>query len=109
MSRLFFWAKSLLTPYVTPCYTDKKGRIDVSQWEKLIERILSLEKDLRFDELCKALERVGYAKNQPKGGSSHYVFRKPGCMPVTLPKKAPMNKAYVELVAEAVRQYLEEE
>ncbi len=30
-------------------------------------------------------------------------------MPVTLPKQAPMNKAYIELVAEAVQRYLDEE
>ncbi len=80
----------------------------MSQWDKLIERILSLDAGLRFDELCKALERMGYTMFQPRGGSSHYTFRKPGCMPITLPKKAPMGRAYIALVAEAVRGYLEE-
>ena len=30
-------------------------------------------------------------------------------MPITLPKQAPLNRAYLELVAEAVRAYLEED
>ncbi len=81
----------------------------MGQWDKLIQRILSLDKNLRFSELYRALERMGYTACQPKGGSSHYTFRKPGCMPVTLPKQAPMNRAYIELTAEAVRQYLKEE
>ena len=32
----------------------------MSKWEKLIQRILSLSKDLRFDELRKVLESCGY-------------------------------------------------
>ncbi len=81
----------------------------MSQWEKLIAEIMRRSPNLRFEELSKALRRVGYTTNQPKGGSSHYTFRKQGCMPVTLPKQSPMNKAYIELVAEAVQRYLDEE
>lgn len=71
-----------------------------------------MEKDraLRFDELAKALIKIGYVEHQPKGGSSHYTFRKSGCMPITLPKKKPpTDKVYIELVSEAVKQYLSEE
>ncbi len=81
----------------------------MGQWDKLIADILALNPNLRFEELSKALRRVGYTMNQPKGGSSHYTFRKQGCMPVTLPKQSPMNKAYIELAAEAVQRYLDEE
>lgn len=81
----------------------------MSQWEKLIRDILNKDKKLRFDDLKKALLRVGYNMDQPKGGSSHYTFRKPKCMPITIPKQQPMNRAYIELVAEAVNKYLEEE
>jgi predicted RNA binding protein YcfA (HicA-like mRNA interferase family) len=81
----------------------------VSKWEKLIEDILKLNKDLRFEDLAKALIKMGYTQSQPKGGSSHYTFRKKGCMPITLPKHKPMNKAYIELVRETVQKYLNEE
>ena len=81
----------------------------MSQWDKLIEAILNEDPNLRFEDLYKAMIKVGYTPNQPRGGSSHYTFRKPGCMPVTLPKHTPMNKAYITLVAEIVRIYLEED
>ena len=34
----------------------------------------------------------------PKGGSSHYTFRKFGSMPITIPKHNPIKKVYVEKV-----------
>ncbi len=81
----------------------------MSQWDKLVANILAENKNLRFEELAKALIKIGYTMEQPHGGSSHYTFRKAGCFPITIPKQNPMNKAYIELVADAVRQYLEED
>ena len=80
----------------------------MSQWEKLILDIISEDPGLRFEDLCKALEKMGYTSRQPRSGSSHYVFRKTGCTPITLPRHYPMNRAYIAMVAEAVRTYLEE-
>ena len=40
--------------------------------------------------------------NQPRRGSSHYTFRKPGCMPITIPKHEPIKRVYVETVRQAV-------
>ena len=74
----------------------------MSQWDKLIERIVNLSKDMRFDELRKVLESYGYRMNAPKGGSSHYTFRKHGCQPITIPKHEPIKRVYVELVREVV-------
>lgn len=81
----------------------------MSQWDKLIDEILREGAALRFEDLCRALERMGYTVRQPKGGSSHYTFRKAGCMPVTIPKHYPINKAYIAMVAEIVREYLTSE
>lgn len=81
----------------------------MSRWDKLIEAILREDAQLRFEDLCKALEKMGYAARQPSGGSSHYIFRKSGCMPVTIPRHYPINKAYIAMVAEIVRASLEEE
>ena len=77
----------------------------MSQWDKLVAEILKQNPNLRFEDLCKAL---GYTAEQPRGGSSHYTFRKDGCMPITLPKHVPMKKAYINLMADAVRAYLQE-
>ena len=40
--------------------------------------------------------------NAPKGGSSHYTFRKAGCQPITIPKHEPIKKVYVEMVKQIV-------
>ena len=74
----------------------------MSKWDKLLMKILSLSKDLRFKELRKVLESYGYVMNTPKGGSSHYTFRKSGCQPITIPKHEPIKKVYVEMVKEIV-------
>jgi len=74
----------------------------MSKWDKLLARICTLSKDLRFDELRKVLESYGYIMSAPRGGSSHYTFRKEGCNPITIPKHEPIKKVYVELVRQVV-------
>ena len=70
--------------------------------EKLIDKIMKLEKNLRFDELAKVLMRLGYKQNQSSGGSSHYTFRKEGKMPITIPKNNPVIIVYVEMVRDVL-------
>lgn len=82
----------------------------MSKWDKLLKRICTLSKDIRFDELCKVLESYGYELRVPKGGSSHYTFRKKECQPITVPKNEPIKKIYVEMVkriveSEAINEY----
>lgn len=74
----------------------------MSKWDKLIARICSLSKDLRFNELRKVLESYGYEMNAPRSESSHYTFRKQGCMPITVPKHEPVKKVYVEMARQIV-------
>lgn len=74
----------------------------MSKWDKLLERICSLSKDMRFEELRKVLESYGYTMNAPKGGSSHYTFRKPGKQPITIPRHEPIKKAYVQMVKDII-------
>lgn len=74
----------------------------MSRFDKLLERIKSLSKDMRFEELRKVLESYGYTMNVPKGGSSHYTFRKPGKMPITIPKHEPIKKVYVQMVKNVI-------
>lgn len=76
----------------------------MSRWDKLLNRILSLSKDMRFNEWKKVLESYGYEMNAPKSGSSHYTFRKPGKNPITIPKHEPIRKVYVEMVREVVEE-----
>ena len=74
----------------------------MSKWDKLLARILTLSKDLRFEELRKVLKSYGYDMKTPKNGSSHYTFRKTGCQPITIPKHEPIKKVYVEMVKQIV-------
>lgn len=74
----------------------------MSKWDKLLARILSLSKDLRFDELRKVLESYGYEMSAPRSGSSHYTFRKKGCPPITIPKHEPIKKVYVAMVRDVI-------
>lgn len=74
----------------------------MSQWDKLLARVTSLSSDMRFDELKRILEAYGYVMSAPKGGSSHYTFRKKGCTPITIPKHQPIKKVYVEMVRNVV-------
>lgn len=74
----------------------------MSKWDKLLMRISTLSKGLRFDELKKVLESYGYVMYAPRSGSSHFTFRKPGCNPITIPKHEPIKKVYVEMVKNVV-------
>ena len=74
----------------------------MSAWDKLLAKISHLSNDLRFNELRKVLEAYGYTMCQPRGGSSHYTFRKKNCAPITIPKKEPIKRIYVEMVREVV-------
>ena len=74
----------------------------MSRWDKLLSRICSLSKDLRFDELRKVLESYGYIMYEPRGGSSHCTFRKAGCQPITISRHEPIKRVYVEMVKQIV-------
>jgi predicted RNA binding protein YcfA (HicA-like mRNA interferase family) len=81
----------------------------LSKWDKLIAGVLKLNRNLRFEDLAKVLIKIGYTQNQPKGGSSHYTFRKKNCDPITLPKPkdTQIDIVYIRLVKEAVMAYFE--
>lgn len=72
----------------------------MSKYEKLLERVYSLDSNMRFDELKTILESLGYTMSAPSGGSSHRTFRKEGCMPITIPKHNPIKKTYVRKLRE---------
>ena len=76
----------------------------MSKWDKLLSKILSLSKDMRFQELKRVLEYYGYQMKAPSSGSSHYTFRKPGKNPITIPKHEPIKKIYVEMVRKIVEE-----
>ena len=72
------------------------------QFDKLLQRIRSLDRVMRFEELRKVLEYYGYHMSGPAGGSSHKTFRKSGSPPITIPRHDPIKLACVELVREVI-------
>lgn len=74
----------------------------MAKWDKLLDKIKSLDKEMRFAELKKVLQSYGYTVSQPKRGSSHYTFRKTGCNPITIPNHEPIKVVYVRMVKEIV-------
>jgi predicted RNA binding protein YcfA (HicA-like mRNA interferase family) len=65
---------------------------------KIADKILKNPKKVAFEELSRLLEGFGFECRQPKGGSSHYIFRKAGSQPISVPKAKPVNQAYVKQV-----------
>lgn len=76
----------------------------MSKWDKLIQRIKSLDKNLRFEEIEKVLEYFGYEVKAPRSGSSHYTFRKKGCRKITIPKHRVIKTVYVETVRDVIEE-----
>ena len=74
----------------------------MSKWDKLLARICSLSKDVRFDEVKRILESYGYEMKGTSTGSSHFTFRKEGCAPITIPKHNPIKKPYVLMVKDVI-------
>lgn len=81
----------------------------MSKFDKLLERIKTLDKGLRFDEVKKVLLSYGYAMKFPHGGSSHATFRKEGYDCITIPTHEPIKKIYVLMVKEAIERIDEDE
>lgn len=76
----------------------------MSKWDKLIQKILNLNKDLQFSEVQKVLESYGYKMRVPRGGSSHVSFWKENKETITIPKHEPIKIAYIKLVKNAIEQ-----
>ena len=74
----------------------------MSKWEKLLFEIKHLSKDLRFSEVRKVLESYGYGMEGPRSGSSHYIFRKAGRNPITIPKHEPIKTVYIKMLKELI-------
>lgn len=74
----------------------------LSKWEKLISKITTLSRGVRFSELKKILEAYRYEGRKPRSGSSHWTFRKQGKPPITIPENEPIKLTYIKLVRDII-------
>lgn len=77
-------------------------------YNKLLKRFLELDHDIRFEEIVKVMKEYGYEIKQPKGGSSHYSFVKPGCSRIVIPKHKPIKKVYVKMIKKVIEEEMKE-
>lgn len=75
----------------------------MSKKDKLIARIMDLDKSLRASEIRKVLEEFDYVPEYPSGGSSHCTFRKKGRAPITIPFHGKnISIVYLKIVRDAI-------
>ena len=79
----------------------------MSKLEKLIEKLLSLPKEMRYDELKSILERFGFEGNEV--GSSHITYRKNGYPNITIPRHGSIKKTYIKMVKDVIMEVIEDE
>ena len=74
--------------------------------EKLLEKVRNNPKNVPFEDLDKLVRWVAFILRTQKSGTSHFVYTKPGCpAPLTIPKKNPVNEAYVKLALRFIDDY----
>ena len=72
----------------------------MSRKDKLFEAIKNNPKNVKFEDLKKILESLGYtAVNR---GGSHYVFTKEDSISLTIPYKRPVKVIYVKQVIKII-------
>ncbi len=69
----------------------------MSALKKRIRKIIRNPHDVSFEDLQNVLLSIGCEMRQPKGGSSHYIFkRKEDGVTLSVPKKKPVKENYVK-------------
>lgn len=76
----------------------------MSKWDKLLKKFLDLENDIRFEEIVKIINEFGYEVVQPRKGSSHYSFVKPGFNRIVIPRHKPIKKVYVKMIKKIIEE-----
>ena len=78
----------------------------MSKKKKLYQRILDKPKDLRFEELEKAVMDCGYILDHTTG--SHAIYTKPDSVTLTIPHKTPVKSYLIDQVLNVIGDCLEE-
>ena len=77
----------------------------MSKKEKLWEKIKNNPKTVRFEDIDKVLQDIGFKRRNPSGGSSHYTYTMEDII-LTIPYKRPHIKAvYIKNAIEIIDKY----
>ncbi|MEA1879728.1 MAG: type II toxin-antitoxin system HicA family toxin [Campylobacterota bacterium] len=74
----------------------------MSKKYKLIEAIKNNPTNVKFGDLKKILEDIGYMSINR--GGSHYLFTKKDCTSLTIPYKKPVKVIYVKQVISIIEE-----
>jgi hypothetical protein len=73
--------------------------------DKLFKRILNNPADVRFQEIQKLLEQYEFGLERVTG--DHYIFRKPGFRPISVPYTMPVRSYIVREVIKIVNEIID--
>jgi len=63
--------------------------------EELLAKLRNNPKNVKFADLDKLLQWYGFECRSPRRGS-HYVYKRRGCRPLTIPFNRPVKEPYVK-------------
>lgn len=76
--------------------------------EKEFQKIKDNPKHVRFKTLDNLLRRYGFSVRQPRGGSSHYVYKKEK-FTLTIPRHDPIREVYVKKAIQFIEELVKNE
>jgi hypothetical protein len=76
----------------------------MTQREKLLQKLRNNPKNVRFEDLDKLLTWYEFERRSPSSGS-HYVYRRQGCRPITIPYRKPLKSVYVRKALALIEEY----
>lgn len=65
----------------------------MGQEGKLLRHLRNNPNNVSFEELDKLLRWCGFESRS--SGGSHYVYKRKGCRPLTIPRHKPVGRVYV--------------
>jgi len=77
----------------------------LSKKEKEFEKIKNNPKNIKFTTIDKLLRQYGFTVRQPKGGSSHYIYKKDK-LTLTIPKHSPVREVYIKKAVQFIEEVL---
>ncbi len=76
----------------------------MSQLEKQLLKLISVPKEMRYEEIKNILERFGFIGIEV--GSSHITYRKDGYPNITIPRHGNIKRMYIRLVRDVIMEVI---